>query len=382
MRWVWLLLMVVSGVTYGQTIELELSQLEQRVKIVLPQHYDTKRSYPAVLYYHGSGGKPNTAMIRNQLDAKEWIVVGMSYTKHKKGEGDDQRLEREMLSLKTVRHYLERKYHLDNRRCYVAGFSKGGWMVDSLLQLDASLAGGVILGAGHGVKLKRLVRLRRGLPVFVALGRLDGNFPYALRAVQFHRSRGARTTFETIPEMGHTFPREGTLALRQWFSMREGLSESKKVQAQREMQTELEVAAQLDDYAQWRRLLEIKNLPYSRWLGEEWHQLLKQKVAKLEQQKEIKDEAEFMRLHRRLLNWESMGGSIERIAKVNAGYRELIARFPSSRQCAIAKHDFERTQRLEKILRKMEENGTGKDRNREPKPPVRRRRIPKNPLVK
>ena len=150
-------------------------------------------------------------------------------------------------------------------------------MADLLLQAEPDLAGGVILGAGHLYKAKPMGQTSRskktkgkGRPVFIGVGRLDGNYPFGLRAVLHHRSAGARTTFEAWRGLAHAFPQDGSTALQQWFCMRLYPELKLRPVAQKEMQSELDDALKLEPYTQWIRLSQLRDYPYSQILGEDW----------------------------------------------------------------------------------------------------------------
>ena len=61
-------------------LELGFPQLAERLQVVLPGNYSPDRKWPAVFYYHGTGGKPTTELIQAHTQDQDWIVVGMTYT--------------------------------------------------------------------------------------------------------------------------------------------------------------------------------------------------------------------------------------------------------------------------------------------------------------
>ncbi|NIP97911.1 MAG: prolyl oligopeptidase family serine peptidase, partial [Akkermansiaceae bacterium] len=130
-------------------LELGFPQLSERLTIAFPENYDQGRKWPAIFYYHGTGGKPTTELIRSHTGGQDWFVVGMAYRQKGSFTYSRQTLEDEWQILHATRRHLATKYNLDPKRVYVAGFSKGGWMSGFMLQRDPSLAGAIILGAGH-----------------------------------------------------------------------------------------------------------------------------------------------------------------------------------------------------------------------------------------
>ncbi len=396
MRFLLLLLipMVGSPLTSAKTVELGFPDLAHRVKVTLPDDYDPAKKYPAVFYYHGTGGKPDTSLMRSHVDGREWIVVGMTYYQQGKFTYTPESLEKEITLLLSVMRNLAEKRGLDQKRCYVAGFSKGGWITDLLLQAEPSLAGGVILGAGHLYKAKPSGRAASrtrtqkpaGKPVFIGVGRLDGNFPFGLRAVVYHRSRGAQTTFESWQRLAHSFPKDGSTALQQWFSMRAHPSAKLNPVAKKEMESELDDALKLGNYDQWMRLRQLKDYPYSQLLGDEWKRNLGDKIAALESVAPVKIEAGFLSRHRKLLLREIKESTVLGMAKINIGFQDLIQKAPNAKQAELARHDHQRVQQLYLQFKEQDANKSDAKPKADdpfaPKDPERKRRIPMNPLVR
>lgn len=390
MRWLTLFLFL-PVICSAKSVELGFPDLAYRIQVTLPDNHDPSKKYPAVFYYHGMGGKPDTSLMRGHVDGREWIVVGMTYFQQDGFSYTPEALKKERVLLKSVRMNLAEKRGLDQKRCYVAGFSKGGWMADLLLQAEPSLAGGVILGAGHLYKAGGGSggQKSKDRPVFIGVGRLDGNFPFALRAVVYHRALGAQTTFESWHGLRHALPKDGSTALQQWFSMRVHPAAKLRPVAGKEMLAELADAEKLDPYLQWIRLRQLRDYPYSPIFGESWQKRLDGKIAALESTAPVQTEAGFLKLHRKLLIREIKEATLIGMAKINIGYQELIRKAPNAKQAELARHDHQRTQQL--YLQFKEQDAAAKARAKEPvsptaplapKDPERRRRIPGNPLVR
>ena len=92
-----------------------------------------------------------------------------------------------------------------------------------LLQKERSLAGGAILGAGHRFQLEAVPKpLPKGTPIFLGVGRLDGNYPFSLKALLFFRKLGAKVEMETWRGVGHSMPGVGSTGLKEWLALRVG----------------------------------------------------------------------------------------------------------------------------------------------------------------
>lgn len=377
---------------FAKTVELGFPDLEHRIKVELPDDYDPAKKYPAVFYYPGTDGQPDTSLIRNHVDGREWIVVGMAYYQQGKFTYTAEALAKELTLLRSVRRNLAEKRGLDQKRCYVAGISKGGWIADLLLQAEPTLAGGAILCAGHLYRANNSGRgssaRGTGKPVYIGVGRLDDNYPFSLRALLYHRSTGAQPTFETWQGIAHVFPKEGSTALQQWFAMRVHPADKLRAVAEKEMRGELAEAEKLDAYAKWMRLKQLKEYPYSYLLGDVWIESLIGKTAALEANDPIKTEAAFFSWHRKLLFQELNEKTVLGMAKINLAYQNLILKAPHARQAVLARHDHKRTQQLYHQYKEQDALAKEKKGNKdpfapvEPKLPENKRRIPGNPLIR
>lgn len=150
-----LLLLSLLAPLHAKTVELRFPGLAYAIQLSLPENFDPSRKHPAILFYHGSNGRPDTQIIRRETGDKDWIVVGMTYFEQGQLKLAPDNFKKEVTLYHSVRRYLLAKYALDPKRLYISGFSKGGWMSDLLLQQEATLAGGAILGAGHLHKAAR-----------------------------------------------------------------------------------------------------------------------------------------------------------------------------------------------------------------------------------
>ena len=74
-------LLLTALTCLAKPVELEFPGLTERVLIELPDNYDASKTWPAVFYYQGTGGKPTTRFITRHTGRQDWIVVGMAYLK-------------------------------------------------------------------------------------------------------------------------------------------------------------------------------------------------------------------------------------------------------------------------------------------------------------
>ena len=382
-----ILLCLMSASVAAKTIELGFPELKHRVKVALPDGHDPSKKYPAIFYYHGTGGTPDTSLIKHHIGNEAWIVVGMSYFQLGQFNMSREAMAKELTLLRSVKRHLQVKYGMDPAKCYVAGFSKGGWMADMLLQADTSLAGGVILGAGHLHKYhKTPIKYAKKKPVFIGVGRMDNNYPFALRGVLHHRKMGGQVTMEEWAALAHAFPGDGSLALTQWFAVQSSVKPGHEAAIRKEMNGLLTEASKLDAVKQWNELRRIRALPYSRLLGKDWLAQLDASIKKLEAQSRVKMEARALSQHRKLLFREITERSLKDLEKINFDYINLVADYHGTLQGELADKD---RQRILAQIKFLKENGEPvaeeKKKRGEPiKPefPNDRRRIPGNPLIR
>lgn len=378
------LLFSLAAAVHGKTIELNFPELQHRIKVVLPDDYDPSKKYPALLYYHGQGGKPDTSLMLHHAGSKQWIIVGMTYYQLGAMTMSREAMAKEMTLLRSVKRHLQTKYGMDPARCYVGGFSKGGWMTDMFLQADPSLAGGVILGAGHLHEYhKSPVRYQKKKPVFIGVGRLDPNYPYALKAVLHHRKVGAHTNLEVWPDIAHSMPVDGSEGLQQWLNLRLLEKPALNETATNAMQKSYEEALKLAPLEQWQRLGVIRDQPYADVLGSDWKKPITQKMEDLEKVEPVKSEAQALAKHRKILYQEITKVTLTSLVQVHNNYQALADQFPSTVEGKLASKDRDRTAAM--IKQVQEQKDTPKEEKKEPfapKDPERKRRIPMNPLAR
>ena len=395
-----LVLLLSGGWVYSAPKRLELGfpQLAERLQVVLPGNYSPDRKWPAVFYYHGTGGSPTTDLIRAHTQDKDWIVVGMTYTQGGNLPATAEYIEKEFLILTSTRRHLAAKWNLDPRRCYVAGFSKGGWMAGFLLQHDPGLAGAIVLGAGHQFLIRKPARFRRSKSLFVGVGRLDENYPFALRSLVHYRPLGARTTFETWHGLEHRFPESGSPALRQWLEIEANPKGDHEVAAEEWVTGRIdEIKGMPNLVDQWVAFRDLEKAPYLRLLGEKGEARVGALVTRLEQGGRVGAEAKALVAHRVLLREEAKGHTIPLCQRLAGEYLALSEAHRGTRQAEIALHDHERVKKLalhfkeqlrilkEKEAEEQKKKGLippeGKKLDPFKRVPDNRPRLPRNPLV-
>jgi dienelactone hydrolase len=320
----------------------------------------------------------------------------MTYVQQGKFTFTQDNLNKELTILRSVRHHLVSKYNVDPRRTYVSGFSKGGWISGLLLQADPELAGAVILGAGHVHKVQaKPYKFGKRTPVFIGVGRQDGNYPFALSAVTFYRGLGATTTLDTWHDVGHSFPKPDSPALTQWLAI-ERDPEADHTAAAVKWSTErlADIKSIPDPVKRWVAVQDMLTYPYYGFLTEDQKAPIIAARTALEKLPAVAPEAKTLAAHRQLLRAELSERSKPNYEKLLGAYLDLANSAPDTRQGDIARHDHYRIKTLlkhfdeQEKMRQQELEPLGPEPEDNPFDPNKdntpndRRRIPINPLVR
>ena len=178
------------------------------------------KTYPAIFYFHGTSGQATTASMRPYVEGLDCFVVGMSYRKAGFLRLDEGVVEGEIESFRRIRDDLLKRYPIDPKKCYVAGFSKGGWISAFLVEAEKSVAGAMVLGAGALAKMPFLDdSAARGKAVYIGIGVLEENHINSVRLEERMAGLNALTYLDEWDETGHTMPQGGAKGLRQWLQL-------------------------------------------------------------------------------------------------------------------------------------------------------------------
>jgi len=375
------LLLVLAGATCFaagvREFELEVEGAEDKIVVSLPANHSAGGKFPAVFYYHGTSGRPSTSLIRAHAGDEDWIVAGMAYARRGVFQLTPAGMDAEIRILRAVRDQLRERAGLDPGRVYVSGFSKGGWVSGLLLQRERSLAGAAIMGAGHMHKLEAVPKpFRKKVPVFVAVGRLDNNYTFALRAKVFFHKLGARVEMETWRGIAHSFPKYGSKGLREWFELQRGVSPDRK-----ELEGELRAILDLEGFEKWWALIEFRERPFVR-ATEGLADKIDRLREEVEQDPATAREGRILKESRRLLRREIGMKTIEDLEKICAGYERIVKGAPKSPQGEAAKNDHQRVAKNLEMAREQQAEMERRRKELEVDDKIERRGIPLNPLIR
>lgn len=371
------LLTAVALILAARAEDMQVEGLAVPVEVSLPENHDPAKKWPAVFYYHGTGGHPSTKLIRQHTGPKDWMVVGMTYTFPAAFTQTPENIGKELVILRRVRDRLAKEQGLDPKRLYVSGFSQGGWMSGLFFQAERSLAGAVILGAGHMKEAApKTPPFAADTPLFIGVGRLDGNYPFALKARLFYGKLGASVNMETWGDLKHEFPTGGSPGLKEWFVLRNGGKPDADA-----FESEFAEIGKLQPLDQWWKLLELRERPSVTAPGQPWKETVAQRIAELEQDPAVAREAKIFKRHRQLLADEINAVTLPELVKVNNAYVQLAQQAGASPQAALVVTDAQRVAKL------LELNKDQAPPPAAPKPvapsfPKDDRGIPRNPLVR
>ena len=399
MRLLLLSLLALFNLLHGaepKHLELGFPGLAHRIQVVFPTNYDASKKYPAFLYYHGTNGKPTTEFIRAHMNHDDWFTVGMTYVQQGKFTFTPETLAKELTIQRSVVNNLATKHNVDTKRIYVGGFSKGGWLSGLFLQAEPGLAGAAIMGAGHVHQVKATPpKFKRPTPVFLGIGRQDGNYPFALKAITFYRGLGATTTLNTWHDHGHHYPQSESPALSQWLALTGNPKTDHKAAANTWSTSALKELSNIDNpIERWVALLDLRACPYFSLLDQPHKTAFLKARSALEKKPTVAPEVQALAAHRKLLASELKTRSKENYKRMLREYTLLSRSISDTRQSKIAQQDADRVNTLlkhfneQEIIIKKERQPFGPEPENDPfdpnkpKPTDDRIRIPRNPLIR
>ncbi len=349
MRFLFIAIITLLGITEpsrAEWISLPWPALNATLPIWKPDDFDSSKKYPAIIYYHGTGGAPDATFIHKATEGKGFVLVGMTYQSRGAFNHTDQEISNELGLLGALKKTLTGSLSVDPQRIYVGGFSKGGWHAAMLLDYDRELAGGLILGGGVFKERPGPVKFQSSVPIYIGCGRFDGNYPPSLAAFVYFRKLGAEITLEVWPELTHALPEKPPEAMRQWLRL-----QAKEPGLGKEA-TEW-IAARLGDItgienpiAQWLAYDEFNSLPFVKNFGEEAAKVAGERIDDLLKTPTVATEKKWRDESRRILVRESGDRLLNTLQSASRAHHALAEKAMGTRAGAEAQRDFQRTQKL------------------------------------
>lgn len=367
----------------AEELPLKVPGFAHPVLISLPTNFNPAKKHPTLFYYHGPDEKPSTEFMRKQAGEQNWIIVGMTYFKRGKHQLDSAFHIAEKTAFQHVREIMIKEHGTDPNKLFVSGFSKGGYHTELLLQNEPSIAGGIIIGAGHLYSAPKAISKHRfKKPIHIAVGQNDSTYPFALKAYMVHRKLGAEVTLEEWPNHGHRLPRFRSEALSQWFKMRTTSGTKIKALANEKIATATKKADYLEFPEQWTKLVELRQMPYFSRADSEIQKTLSTQLTLISKDPSVADEASLYSKRRVLLHREINSKDLLSLQKVALQYRSLANHSPESPQGKLLGKDADR---LRKMLLTLQQRKVSAQKGAPasiPISPATTPTIPKNPVIR
>jgi predicted esterase len=216
--------LAAPAVPTGPVPTLDLKPGENRVEppggrpylIWVPTDYTPDRTWPLIIYMHGTGGAPTFGPLREMFGGKTFILVGHEYVFHNQAEENHAT---ETANLRRVVATVQANLKVNPKQMFLGGFSQGGWWTTMLAEYTMDLWAGLFpLGSGeHASDMGRRGPLK-GKPIFIGAGENDGQFlPLAKKSAEFYAGRGADVTTEWFAGLGHSDNVAKNEKLQSWF---------------------------------------------------------------------------------------------------------------------------------------------------------------------
>jgi predicted esterase len=329
--------------TAGQESTVALSPSNGTVKVFLPSNYSADQKWPAIFFYHGMGGSPDTSFLRSFTDGRDYVLVGMSYLDNddspRSAQEQERYLRRELEHFRAARNWLTAHASIDETRLIMAGASKGGWTTSALGELELPRLGGLIIllaGRPESRTPKPPAGALQNKPIYIGDGEMDPNLIPARRAREFYRRNGAVVTFEEYMGKGHEVPPVAP-RLSAWLEANGRCRQTAGQEAARkELAAELETrfaaaAAETNALTQYGRLLDLVEDPRTRLYSPAVLSQAKSQLVSLARSSPVKEEWTAETTFNELVYRETC---IQRLADMKAvldGYQKLAQLYPQTR---------------------------------------------------
>ena len=327
-------------------ISMPWPDLDATLPVWKPEGWDASKSYPAIIFYHGTDGVPTAEWIHKVTEGKDFVLVGMTYRHRGRFDYTEQEIADELGTLNALKKTLSKSAAVDPKRIYVSGFSKGGWHTSLLLDRDRTLAGGLILGAGVFEMRAESPKFATPIPIYIGCGRSDGNYPPSLGALLYFRKLGAQVTQEAWPDTAHEFPDQPPEAMHQWLRI-QASSAGLENEANTWITARLAVIEAIaDPVERWFAFDDFMALPFVKKFGAQAAITAQKKIDVLLKDPKVAAEQKWRQESRRLLAMECRDRLLATLQEASRGYEALAANAKGTRAGAEALRDIERTRKL------------------------------------
>jgi predicted esterase len=318
------------------------------MRIYLPTQYTPAAKWPAIFFYHGMGGSPDTSWVRRYPGGADFIVVGLPYfvpdSPARTPAEQRAAADRELAGFRAARQWLLDHASVDDGRVFMGGISKGGWTAAALGEMEAPrLAGLIILLAGrsYGALRGGPAPDVRGKPVYIGAGETDPNRMAARRAAEYYRRQGAVVTAEEYAGFGHDVPPDAP-RLEAWLEVHGRYRQTAVTPAvHRQLMDALgtvhnEILKDTNTLSRYIRLESFAEDPRLRLCGADVYRGVMNELSFLRTQPAVKEEGESESLLADILYRESTIRSLADMKAALDGVESLSRSYPQTRAGALA----------------------------------------------
>jgi predicted esterase len=177
--------------------------------VYVPSDYNDLQNWPVIFFYNGAGCQPSTELFRINTEGKSFVIIAMEYVPQSRDKMTPAQyhnsLRSEIKSIAAAKAYVSKHLRIDSDKMFIAGISRGGWLISSLLEYKPSAwAGAAIFCAGRaGYQVDTDKRLLHDKPIYIGSGEIDQNLGAAKKAAGVYERLGANITFEIYKGLGH-----------------------------------------------------------------------------------------------------------------------------------------------------------------------------------
>ncbi|MCE5340705.1 MAG: hypothetical protein LLF92_06205 [Planctomycetaceae bacterium] len=202
--------------------EVRLGSIAGEILVYVPTDYNETCNWPVVFYYHGQGQTLSTDWLQTATGRKGFVIVSIEFAPvpSERMTATQYRIyvEQEMKNIGAVRHMLQGKLKIDPKMTILAGVSKGGWLVSSIIDYRPQIGAGALIacaGVRNGILQKTFPLTNRY--IFIGAGETDQNLNAAKKASTYFQGRGANVVFEAWKGLGHEI-NPNSQVMQKWFS--------------------------------------------------------------------------------------------------------------------------------------------------------------------
>jgi phospholipase/carboxylesterase len=190
--------------------------------LYVPEYYQPERSWPLVMALHGGSGNGRNFLWSWLRDARSFGAILVTPT----ATGPTWALmgnDADTPNLARILEEVRTRWNVDAERMLLTGMSDGGTFcyVTGLETASPFTHLAPVAATFHPLMAQMADADRvRGLPIFLAHGRLDWMFPveHARHTRDSLSAAGANVTYREIDDLSHAYPREINAEILRWLN--------------------------------------------------------------------------------------------------------------------------------------------------------------------